>query len=349
MKRFLIAVTCMLMGRGMAQAQTTNPAAIVSSEFIYETAPFPECHASTLVETPAGIVAAWFGGTREKHPDVGIWVSRRQGNQWSAPVEVANGVQSDGSRHPSWNPVLFQISKGDLLLFYKVGPDPVNWWGMLKRSNDGGKTWSKEERLPDGILGPIKNKPVLLSSGVLLSPTSTEHDGWKLHFEMSSDRGKTWRKTADVPDPNAYGAIQPSILFHKDGRLQAICRSKTGRVVETWSTDKGETWSPIVQTELPNPNSGTDAVTLKDGRQLLVYNHVEKTPGKWGGPRSPLNVAISNDGKTWQSAVVLETEPGEYSYPAVIQAADGKVHITYTWKRQKVKYVVLDPKKLASR
>lgn len=348
MRCFLIAATSMLlMGGQIALAQTDNPAAIVSREFIYEKAPFPECHASTLAETPQGLVTAWFGGTREKNPDVGIWVSLHRGNTWSAPIEVANGVQPDGSRHPSWNPVLYQVPKGDLLLFYKVGPDPVNWWGMLKRSADGGKTWSKEERLPDGILGPIKNKPVLLASGTLLCPTSTEHDGWKLHFEMTKDLGKTWHKTTAVEDKNAFGAIQPSVLFHKDGKLQAICRSKTGKVVETWSSDGGETWSPVAQTPLPNPNSGTDAVTLKDGRHVLIYNHVEKTPGKWGGPRSPLNVAFSNDGKTWQPVVILESESGEYSYPAVIQTADGLVHITYTWKRQKVKHVVLDPKKIA--
>ena len=80
----------------------------VSEEFIYEQASFPQCHASTVVETSRGLVAAWFGGTREKHPDVGIWSSYHDGNGWSAPVEWANGIQHDGQRHPCWNPVLFQ-------------------------------------------------------------------------------------------------------------------------------------------------------------------------------------------------------------------------------------------------
>ena len=80
-------------------------------------------------------------------------------------------------------------------------------------------------------------------------------------------------------------------------------------------------------------------MTLKDGRQLIVYNHTPKG-------RSPLNVAVSRDGKAWEAALVLESEPGEYSYPAVIQAADGRIHITYTWKRQRVKHVVVDPAKL---
>src|SRR5690349_1115691 len=152
--------------------------AIVKSEFIYESAPFPSCHASTLVETKDGLVAAWFGGTHEKHPDVSIWSARLQGDRWTAPVEVANGVQTDGMRFPTWNPVLFQPKTGPLLLFYKVGPSPSEWWGMLMTSQDGGKTWAKPERLPNGILGPIKNKPVQLASGDILCPTSSEDNGW---------------------------------------------------------------------------------------------------------------------------------------------------------------------------
>jgi len=59
-----------------------------------------------------------------------------------------------------------------------------------------------------------------------------------------------------------------------------------------------------------------------------------------------LNVAVSRDGKVWEAALVLESEPGEYSYPAIIQSSDGRVHITYTWKRQRVKHAVVDPAQL---
>src|SRR5205823_13495597 len=99
---------------------------------------------------------------------------------------------------------------------------------------------------------------------------------------------------------------------------------------------------PLTLTSLPNPNSGIDAVTLKDGRHLLVYNH---TPSG----RSPLNVAVSGDGKEWRAALVLEKEPGEYSYPAVIQTSDGLVHATYTFKRERIKHVVIDPGELRLR
>ncbi len=98
----------------------------------------------------------------------------------------------------------------------------------------------------------------------------------------------------------------------------------------------------MAATTLPNPNSGIAAVTLTDGRHLLVYNHTPKG-------RSPLNVAVSRDGKDWQAALVLEDQPGEYSYPAVIQTSDGLVHITYTWQRRRVRHVVVDPAKLSLR
>jgi len=318
---------------------------VIKSEFIYETAPTPECHASTIAETKVGLVTARFGGTHERNPDVGIWVSRLQDGKWTTPVEVANGVESPTKRHPTWNPVLFQPKTGPLLLFYKVGPSPSTWWGMLMTSDDAGKTWSAPRRLPEGILGPIKNKPVQLDNGDLLCPTSSEHEGWRVHFERTGDLGRTWTATPPLNDGKQIGAIQPSILFHAGGKLQALGRTRQGKIFEIWSEDSGKTWGKMSLTALPNPSAGTDAVTLKDGRHLLVYNHTAKS-------RSPLNVAVSDDGKRWLAAAVLENDPAApngFSYPAVIQTSDGLVHITYTWKRLRIKHVVLDPKKLQLR
>ena len=316
---------------------------IVKAEFIYEAAPFPSCHATTIVEPlGGGLVAAWFGGTREGHPDVGIWSAHFSDGKWTAPFEVANGVQADGTRHPCWNPVLFQPKAGPLLLFYKVGPSPSKWWGMLRSSTDGGHSWSDARRLPDGILGPIKNKPVQLANGDILSPTSSEHDGWRVHFERSGDGGATWTKTDAVNDGKAIGAIQPSILFLGGEKLLAIGRTKQAHIFRIASDDAGKSWGEMSLTVLPNPNSGTDAVTLRDGRHLLVYNHTAKG-------RTPLNLALSHDGAKWEAALTLETEPGEYSYPAIIQSGDGLVHITYTWKRQRVRHCVVDPALLTMR
>ncbi len=323
------------------------PPGVLKSEFLFETASFPSCHASTIAETTKGaLVAAWFGGKYEKHPDVGVWVTRQVDGHWTAPAEVANGVQyekADGSvhRHPCWNPVLFQPKSGSLMLFYKVGPSPSTWWGMLMTSDDDGVTWSTPRRLPEHIDGPVKNKPVQLPNGDLLCGSSTESDGWRVHFERTSDLGRTWQRTGPVNDGQEIGAIQPSILFLGGEKLLAVGRTKQSKVFQVASDDLGRTWGPLTATSLPNPNAGTDAVTLKDGRHLIVYNHTPKG-------RSPLNVAVSRVGKDWQPALVLESDPGEYSYPTIIQTADGLVHITYTWKRQRVRHVVLDPAKAIS-
>lgn len=344
---FGILLAGMTFGPFLAQADeggtTAKQPGLVRQEYIYSQAPFPECHASTIEETDSGLAAAWFGGTHEKHPDVGIWVSRFQpGQGWSAVVEVANGVEDESTRYPCWNPVLFQPADGPLLLFYKVGPSPSTWWGMLTTSTDGGKTWTEPKRLPDGMAGPIKNKPIQLEDGTILCPSSTEDHGWRVHMESTSDLGKTWRTTGPLNDGKDFGAIQPTVFRHGK-RLQILCRSRgLGKIVESWSEDGGKSWTPLKGVDLPNPNSGIDGVTLADGRALLVYNHTKRG-------RSPLNVALSDDGKIWKAAFVLEDQPGEYSYPAVIQTDDGLVHITYTWKRQLIKHVVLDPNSLVLR
>ncbi len=322
---------------------------IVLEEFIFVKAPFKQCHASTIAETPDGLVAAWFGGTREKNKDVEIWLSRKVNGKWAPPVSVANGIQNEKLRYPCWNPVLFKVPYGPLQLYYKVGPNPREWWGMMITSDDNGKTWGEPVKLPDGVLGPIKNKPVLLSNGVLLSPSSGEQVGWQIHFEFSHDLGKTWTLGEPINDGIKYNAIQPSVLIHPGDKLQLMARSKENCVLTAWSEDYGKSWTALECSGLPNPNSGTDAVTLKDGRQLIVYNHVGKKPNKWGGKRSPLNVAVSDDGIHWKAALVLEDQEGEYSYPSVIQAQDGKVHIVYTWKRERVKHVVVDPAKLVTK
>ena len=314
-----------------------SPAApmLEKSEFIYERAPVPSCHASTVAETRNGLIAAWFGGSDEGEKDVAIWTSQSEGAKWSPPREVATGVSDDGKRYPCWNPVLFQMPNKPLLLFYKVGPSPSTWWGMLIRSDDAGKSWSQPARLPNDMLGPIKNKPVLIGDR-LWCGSSTENAGWRIHLEFTPDAGKTWSSTGALNDGKAFGAIQPTILSWGGGRIQLLCRSRQAKIVECWSDDGGRTFSALASTALPNPNSGIDAVKLTDGRALLVYNHTTRG-------RSPLNVAVSADGKEWSNVLALESEPGEYSYPAVIQSSDGRVHVTYTWKRQRIRHVVLKP------
>jgi predicted neuraminidase len=324
-------------------SDAADPPGLVSAEFLYDSdPPTRSCHASTLVETRRGLLAAWFGGLDEGHPEVGIYLARREDGRWSKPVKVIDGVQKDGQRYPCWNPVLFRPKEGPTLLFAKVGPSPSKWWGVLSTSTDDGRTWSQPHRLPDGILGPIKNKPIALPGGALLCPSSHEDPqlGWRVFLERTSDLGQTWQKVGPLNDGLEIAAIQPSILTHPGGKLQILCRTRQGKLAEAWSSDEGMTWSPMTLTDLLNPNSGTDAVTLADGRQLLVFNPVAKG-------RTPLSVALSHDGKAWRTVLTLEDQPGEYSYPAVIQSGDGLVHVIYTWKRERIKHAVIDPTRLA--
>lgn len=321
---------------------------ILKDEFIFERAVFPESHASTIAETDDGLIAAWFGGTKEGYKDVCIWTSRLVKNKWTTPVKVADGVLNDTVRYPCYNPVLYYTPEKELLLFFKIGPNVAGWTGWMIRSKDNGKTWGPREALPEGFLGPVKNKPVLVN-GVLICPSSTEKTGWKFHLEYTRDWGRTWTKSAPLNDPKIITGIQPSLLQYKDGRMQLLGRSMNRTVNEVWSIDGGKTWSAMQPAALPNNNSGTDAVTLKDGRQLIVYNHVKPDSSlpRGKGARTPLNVALSKDGKSWYASLILEDSPvSQYSYPSVIQTRDGKVHVVYTWRRERIKHVVIDPAKL---
>lgn len=364
---------------------------ILNDEFLYETASFPECHGATIVELDNGdLVAAFFGGTKERNPDCVIWVCRKPkgATEWSEPMIAADGVFdlndpdiklaglsginaettlatagpvgpnfkgdiNNARRKACWNPVLFQIpGQKELMLFYKIGSSVGDWTGWVARSKDGGKTWSDREPLPEGILGPIKNKPEYIN-GRIISPSSREGKGWRAWIEISDDNGKTWRSTGALPtdsavrsdrtEPEPIYAIQPSILRHPDGRLQILCRTRNSKIATSWSSDNGDTWTPITLIDMPNNNSGTDAVTLSDGRHVLIYNDFATIKGTPKGVRTPLCVAVSNDGLNWDNVITLEDSPvSQYSYPSIIQGKDGKLHAVYTWRRQRVKYAKID-------
>ena len=319
-----------------ARAAGAPAGPVVAAGFVYEQAPFPSCHASTLVEVDGGLLAAWFGGQHERASDVAIWSARHDGRSWSAPAKVAEepGI-------PTWNPVLWKEADGGLILFYRAGPSPETWSTFLKRSADGGRTWSEAELLPAGVLGPIKNKPIAGARGEIVAGSSVEsYRAWTSWVEISGDGGRTWTRHGPIVVPGVpKGNIQPALWRCTDGRLRMAVRTteRVGRVCLAESRDDGRTWSAARPTTLPHPNSGLDALKLADGRVLLVYNDTPKG-------RTPLRVALSeDDGETWQPRLALEDGPGEYSYPAVIQARDGKVHVSYTWRRERIKHVVLWP------
>ena len=319
----------------------------VSETLVFEQPPFKNCHASTIVQTQKGdLLLACFGGSQEGKNDVVIWNGKIEADGKVNPKAIADGKAANAEQYPCWNPVFLRQKNNRLVLFYKVGPNPREWWGMYKTSDDNGLTWSAPTRLPNGILGPIKNKPVILSNGNILCPSSIElpNGHWKVQIEVADRNLKKW-KAIPVDTGSAFDVIQPSILFHGKDRLQILCRSKQGTVVQSWSEDNGKTWSPLSKTTLLNPNSGTDAVTLTDGSFLIVYN--PDVPGKdWFNGRAKLRVAASKDGKAWEDVVILENgTKEEFSYPAIIQTADGLVHITYTYDRKNIKHVVIEPSK----
>lgn len=303
------------------------------SEFIFETAPFRECHASTIVETASGdFLAAWFGGTREGARDVAIWMSRLSEGRWSPPEVVAREPNV-----PSWNPVLFRAPRGRIWLYYKVGPSPEKWTGERKFSTDDGKTWSAAEALPAGLLGPIKDKPIVLANGDIVAGSSRESPhNWSAWIERSTDGGNSWTRFGPVTIPGEpYGIIQPTLVELQPNHLRLFARSRQGKIFTADSSDGGRAWTSARPTPLANPNSGIDAVRLRDGRILMVYNPSTHE-------RTPLSVAVSRDGgDTWNPWLDLETGPGEFSYPAVIEDSHGDVHITYTWNRRRIKHVVI--------
>lgn len=307
--------------------------------FIFDpaNAPTPACHAPTIAALPDRLVAAWFGGTREKHPDVGIWASTCRDGHWSEPREVA-----DGGGEACWNPVLVDTAAG-LLLFYKIGRSPGSWRGAVLRSADRGESWQPGPKLPAGFLGPIKNKPLLLADGGLLCPSSRESSGWRCHFEYLPGQwalgdSEVRASTQAVPDPAGLQAIQPAVL-NRGGAFEAWVRTRRGVVGRTRSAD-GASWSALAATPLPNPNAGIDAVALADGRAVLVCNPVATVAGRWGGPRTPLAIAVDDGDGSWRVAHVLEDRAGEFSYPAIVRDG-GVLHIVYTYRRRTIKHVRL--------
>jgi hypothetical protein len=217
--RSLLLCATLLVSAGLSAAEP----GLIQSGFIFETNPVPSCHATTIVETRDGaLLAAWFAGVAEGRPDVSIWTARRVGGKWTPPVKVAEGTQPDGSRFPCWNPVLFQPKDGPLQLYYKVGPNPVGWWGMLRLSDDNGKTWGAARRLPEGILGPIKNKPVQLKDGTILSGASAEG------LKVGPSSGRSISSAATIMGRAGSGSPSRRGRTHRLPSSPASCSCRMG-------------------------------------------------------------------------------------------------------------------------
>ena len=297
---------------------------LLRKEFIYEENT-PQCHASTLVQRGDTTVAAWFGGTHEKHDDVQIYVSLRDNGMWGKPMCVSTVEDI-----PHWNPVLFD-NGNELLLYYKKGKTIPYWYTMLCRSADGGHTWSEPTLLceeDDGGRGPVKNKPIRLSDGSILAGASIEQGPWRAFTDRSADNGYTWEKSELIPLPSEdVQVIQPTLWEDEDG-VHLLLRSKNEKVYRSDSPD-GIRWGMAYPLELDHNNSGLDLVKTPHGLVLCC------NPVKSG--RTPICLLTSRDGLQFENVLTLEDAPGEYSYPAVIWDGE-KIRGTYTWKREKIVY-----------
>lgn len=370
----------------IATSLKAQVAQVVEHGFLYEDTVPPTCHASTIVEADNGeMIATFFGGSYEGHPDSDIWMCRRKKTNgiWTKPEVVCDGVWTKYTakafsydpekekilhrdnlfdkttwlktapnnaqplfgvkvRKPCYNPVLYKLDDGDIILDYKIGSNMQDWTGWEVRSKNNGKKWSHPRMLAKAdeerhlTLGPIKNKPIL-NKGRIIAGSSTEvtYDSWKVHFETSDDNGLTWTKR-EVNCGDIL-CIQPTILSLGGSHLKALCRTRHNAVAITDSYDNGTNWTPMKLSSFPNNNSGIDAVTMSDGRHVVVYNDTNVD-----GRRSPLSIAISDDGEHWQKLLNIEPDDGkEYSYPSIIQASDDSLWVLYTWHRRRIAYAII--------
>jgi predicted neuraminidase len=333
---FLIAAVALV------QVPWVSAQTILSKQILFEAEGRDVCQGMTLVESSKGtLMAAWRTGS-ERGPDGEVWLARFENGKWATPQLVASGIQPDGRSFRCNGASLFQALRGDLFL-HVAGPKPDGGtWDALWMSRDDGYTWEKQPATA-GRVSLRPGNPFQLQDGTMIFASSTENNGWRIHFDLSTDGGRRWTTVhpASMGNPPA-SAISPAIIKINDDTLQALARTKNGRIAAVTSTDRGRSWGHVFLTTLPNPSSSLDALTLRDGRHVVVYNHSERR-------RSPLNVAISSNGTDWEPWVTLENDPRlDFSFPAVVQTQDGVIHITHTHGIKTVKHVAISPGKSPS-
>lgn len=318
------------------------------------------CHCSSIALFHNEPSVCWFGGAFEAAEDSSIYYCRSENGKWTSPKRIFGGRGV-----PLWNPVLTNFDDQQLHLHFKSGAK-ICFWDSYKAVSSDGWNFSEEKEFapkknPGDIRGSSRNKLLKLSNGRILAPGSVEGTGEpgdtknRCFVDISDDNGLTWRKSAEIlpalldrkqvgvynpsilVTPQSYrctGVIQPALWESALGHVHMLMRSTETILFRSDSTDYGETWCAPYDSLLPSNNSGIDLTRLKDGRIILVYNPVRQN---WG-ERTPLVVDVSRDnGLTWDREIVLENEPGEYSYPSI--AADEQfIHVSYTANRKGIKY-----------
>lgn len=302
------------------------------SQFIFQEVPGAAVHhCSTVAEAPNGdILALWYGGSYESSEDQALYLSRLPtgGAVWTQPERtLVNPGQPPG------NAVIFQGPGARMYIIW--GRMEGSWpkrrgsgWSdcrlFVRTSDDNGHTWSADTEIPGSYGWLPRNTPVTLADGTLALPISgiVEGEGTGSFLLVLDEATGEWSRRGFIP-----GASQPSVVVRDNGDLLCLMRSSP-RTMQSISTDHGHTWTPITPTPLRNPGSGVDTVKLASGLVLKAFTDTET------GSRYPMVIVQSDDdGETWGDLITLATDYGEFSYPSIIQASDGTIHLLYTYRR----------------
>jgi predicted neuraminidase len=293
----------------------------------------PSCHCASITERPqGGLLATWYAGSREGAADVAVMSAIHGGDRWEEPR-----VLFDPPGRPGGNTVV--STHGDELWHFVDVIEGEGWDSAslyLLRSHDGGESWTEAQIFDDEPGMMVRHRPLELSSGRLVLPAYDEKT-WQGLCYLTDDGGATWRRSEQMVA--ASGCIQPAIIEREDGTLHALLRSD-GRTSHAWecaSFDRGESWTPCGPSELLNPNSGADMIKLDSGETIACFND---SPNQ----RTPLTLALSHDeGRTWAERRNIENGPGEYSYPTLMADSAGSVHLVYTWRRERIRWMSFEP------
>ena len=316
----------------------------------------PMVHAGTLVETENGTLrAVWFGGTAEGDKDVFLYTAeKKRGGAWSEPQllidreSVINAMQ----RHvvSLGNPLLISDGADRLSLLF-VTISAGRWSGSsinIMQSEDSGNTWSSPRKL---ALGPFfnlsdlpRNPPLPLASGDWMVPIYHEFIGKFPQVLRLSLKGKhpIYAKSRMF---GGLSYLQPTISAVSPSEAIALYRDFTAarRTFRAESRDGGRSWSAPEATELPNPDAAVCVLRLNDGRLLCAFNDSDDN-------RHVLRLAVSDDlGRTWRRVATLDEGDGrDVCYPYMIQGADGRIRMLYTFRGRQICYVEFNMAWLAS-
>lgn len=311
----------------------------------------PSVHGANVIEKRDGsLFATWFGGSREGGKDVVLWgadfdVAART---WSAPRKIIGPAETRDALgryiKTVGNSVLVRGAQQQLALYY-VTVSFGGWAGSalnVMQSADDGKTWGSPRRL---VTSPFFNVSTLnkcnavhYADGSVGLPVYHELMGKFAELLRVDASGKVLDKMRIT---HGRHSIQPLLLPLDQQQALALMRDTVvnpGRVLVSRSADAGKSWSADRKLELPNPDSAVAGIRRPDGSLLLVLNDLEVG-------RNSLALAVSRDeGASWKVVRHVEksADAGEYSYPYLIRASDGRMHLLYTWNRKRIRHVVFN-------